>query len=78
MRDESHHAASGEELSNRSVQIMLEQAAQGLAVARDELAQDQDRGLFRSVGHVVGKIAKAFSRDRGRTPAAELEHDQGR
>jgi hypothetical protein len=55
-----------------------EQAAQGLAAARDELAQDQDCGLFRSVGHVIGKIAKAFSRDRGRTPAAELKHDQGR
>jgi hypothetical protein len=42
------------------------------------MAADQSRGLFRSVGKVVGKIAKAFSRDRGRTPAAELEHDQGR
>ena len=55
-----------------------EQAAQGLAAARDEAGQDQeqDRGLSRSVSKVLGRVSKAFGRDR--TPIRELEHDQGR
>jgi putative DNA primase/helicase len=53
-----------------------ERAAQGLAAARDEAGQDQDRSLSRSVGQVLGRTGKALSRDRDRAPAQALGQER--
>jgi len=45
-----------------------EQAAQGLAAAREEAGLDQDRSQSRS----LGQIGKTFAGDRDRTPVQEL------
>ena len=54
-----------------------EQAAEALAVARDETELGQDRSISRSVGHALGRIGREFSRDRDRMSAQDLEQQQG-
>ena len=53
-----------------------ERMAQGLAAARDEAGSDQEHSLLRSVGHALGRIGRALSRDRDRTPVQELGHER--
>ena len=50
-----------------------EQAAQGLAAARDDTELEKGRGTPRFIGRPVGRIG-----GRERAAARELEHDQGR
>lgn len=49
-----------------------DQAAQGLAAARDEAGLDQDRSLSRSLGQALDRIGRAVGRERDRTPAQGL------
>jgi putative DNA primase/helicase len=53
-----------------------EQAAQALTAARDEATPVQGRSLSRSLGQVIGRIGKAFSRDRDRANAQELGQER--
>jgi phage/plasmid primase-like uncharacterized protein len=53
-----------------------ERMAQGLAGALDEAGSDHERSLLRSVGHALGRIGRALSRDRDRTPVQELGHER--
>jgi antirestriction protein ArdC/phage/plasmid primase-like uncharacterized protein len=53
-----------------------EQAAQGLAAARDDTELEQDRDPSRSTGRPAGRIGATFGRERA--SVRELEHDQGR
>jgi phage/plasmid primase-like uncharacterized protein len=53
-----------------------EQAAQSLAVARDETGQEPERSLSRSVGRILGKLGNAFSRDRDHAPIQENGHER--
>ena len=66
----SQQLRTGIAIANREL------AAQGLGAARDGATQEQERGVFQSVGQAIGKIGKAFSRERAQV--RELEHDQGR
>ena len=53
-----------------------EQAAQGVAAARDAAALDQDRALSRTLGHAIATTGKATGRDGDRAQVQELGQDR--
>jgi phage/plasmid primase-like uncharacterized protein len=53
-----------------------EQAARGLAAARDDTKLEQPRSTPRFMGRPVGKLGATLGRERA--AVRELEHDQGR
>lgn len=53
-----------------------EQAVRDSTAAGDQPAPDQDHRLSRSLGQALGRIGRAFSRDRERVPAQELGHER--
>lgn len=53
-----------------------EQTVHGMTATRDEVPIDQSHGISRSASQALGRIEKAFGRDRA--AVREMEHDQGR
>ena len=53
-----------------------ENAVRNMAAARDETPIDQTHSIAKSVGQALGRVGKAFGRDR--IAARRMEQDQGR
>ena len=53
-----------------------EQAVQGMSLAREDAGQEQeqDRSLSKSLGQALGRIGKAFGRDRDKSQVQEMGH----
>jgi len=51
-----------------------EQAVQGLSAAREDAGLEQDHSLSKSIGQALGRIGKAFGRDRDKSQVQEMGH----
>ncbi len=53
-----------------------EQTVQGMSLAREDAGQEQeqDRSLSKSLGQALGRIGKAFGRDRDKSQVQEMGH----
>jgi len=51
-----------------------EQAVQGMSAARENPGQEQGHSLSKSLGQALGRIGKAFGRDRDKSQVQEMGH----
>ena len=51
-----------------------EQAVQGMSLAREDAGQEQDHSLSKSLSQALGRIGKAFGRDRDKSQVQEMGH----
>ena len=68
------HAQAAAQLRGAIAVADREQAVQGMSAAREDAGQEQDRSLSKSLSQVLGRVGRAFGRDRDRSQVQEMGH----